>query len=39
MVWVSFCITEIKIDKTMEEKTVEGRYERALENPDHLGND
>lgn len=30
MVWVSFCITKIKIEKTVEEKTAEGRYERAL---------
>lgn len=30
MVWVSFCITEIKIENTVEAETAEGRYERAL---------
>lgn len=30
MDWVSFCIIEIKIEKTVKEKKAEERYERAL---------
>lgn len=38
MVWLSFCMTEIKTGKTMEEKATVVGYERALEKLDHPGN-
>lgn len=30
MIWVNFSITDNRVEKTVEEKTGEGRYERAL---------